>query len=173
METRILTQRDVRELLTMELALSAVEEAFRHHGRGETIMPPKVYLPLAHHHGDFRAMPAYFAGSVGMKWICSYPENPQQNALPAVIGVYVLNDPATALPLAILDATWLTAFRTGAAAAIASKHLAPPGPRSLGIIGCGAQSRHLVSAHRLIWPGLALYAADVARSAAERLADEL
>lgn len=172
METRILTQRDVRGLLSMELAVPAMEEAFRQHGRGETQMPPKVYLTLDHHHGDFRAMPAYFAGSVGLKWVCSYPDNPKKHGLPAVMAVYVLNDPATAVPLAIMDATLVTAFRTGAGAAVASKHLAAPDPRTLGIIGCGAQARYLIDAHRAIWPELEVRAADVSRQAAERVAAE-
>lgn len=172
MDTRVLTQKDVRKLLSMELAVPAVEDAFRQHGRGETLMPPKVYLTLDHHKGDFRAMPAYFAGSVGLKWVCSYPENPQHNGLPAVMAVYVLNDPATAAPLAIMDGTLLTAFRTGAGAAVASRYLAAPDPETLGIIGCGVQSRYLIDAHRHYWPDLAVRAADVSREAAERIASE-
>ena len=58
-DTLILTRRDVKRVLTMELALEAVELAFAHHGRDEVRMPPKVYLDLPEFHGDFRAMPAY------------------------------------------------------------------------------------------------------------------
>jgi alanine dehydrogenase len=173
MGTRILRQADVRTLLTAELALAAVEDALRQHGRGDTLMPPKVYLQLDHHGGDFRAMPAYFAGSVGVKWVCSYPENPQRNGLPAVMAVYILNDPATAATLAVMDATLITAVRTGAAAAIASRQLLGRDPASLGIIGCGAQSRHIVEAHRLLWPDVQIRCSDVARRAAERLAGDV
>lgn len=173
MGTRILTQRDVRRLLTMDIAVPAVEQAFRQHGSGETIMPPKVYLSLDHHQGDFRAMPSYFAGSVGLKWVCSYPDNPRQNGMPAVMAVYVLNDPATAYPLAIMDGTLLTAVRTGAGAAVASKHLAVREPRTLGIIGCGVQSKFLASAHRLLWPEIQISCADMSRGAAERAAGEI
>lgn len=157
----------------MDVAIPAVEEAFKAHGRGEAIMPAKVYVPLEHHGGDFRAMPAYLAGSVGVKWVCSYPENPQRHGLPAVMAVYILNDPSTAEVLAVMDATAITAFRTGAAAAVASKVLVEGEPRTLGIIGCGAQSRYLVSAHRYFWPEIEVRCADVARKAAERLVGEV
>ena len=173
MPTRILTQADVRSVLTMDLALPAVEEAFRAHGRGESIMPPKVYLPLDHHSGDLRAMPAYMAGTAGVKWVCSYPDNPHRHGLPAVMAVYILNDPATGAVLSVMDATAITAYRTGAAAAIATKHLFDGAPKTLGIIGCGAQSRYVVSAHRLLWPELEVRCADLARRAAERLAGEV
>ena len=173
MPTRVLTQANVRSILTMELALSAVEDAFRAHGRGESIMPPKVYLSLPHHSGDLRAMPAYMAGTAGVKWVCSYPENPQTHGLPSVMAVYILNDPATGAVLSVMDATAITAYRTGAAAAIATKHLFHGEPKTLGIVGCGAQSRHLVAAHRLLWPQIDVRCADVARRAAERIAAEI
>ena len=169
METLILSQNDVRQLLTVELSLAAVERAFAAHGRGEAIVPPFIDVVLPHHHGHFRAMPAYFGGSVGVKWVNSHPENPKRHGLPAVRAVYILNDPSTASPLAIMDATLLTAHRTGAAAAIATKYLAGT-PTTLGLVGCGAQSRQIVEAHRALFPGIELRCADVARQAAERLA---
>ena len=123
MPTRILTRADVARLCTMEMALDAVEAAFAAHGRGETRMPVKVYLPLPEHAGDFRAMPSYMAGAAGVKWVNSHPQNPKRHGLPSVMGVYILSDPETATPLAVMDATLLTAFRTGAAAGVATKHL--------------------------------------------------
>ena len=65
MLTLILSQSEVRAVLAMESAVPVVEGAFRAHGRGDALMPPKVYLGLPQHHGDFRAMPAYLAGSAG------------------------------------------------------------------------------------------------------------
>src|SRR5690348_17332059 len=151
MKTLLLTQSEVRSLLTMDRAIEGVERAFAAHGRGETLMPPKVYLPLPQHGGDFRAMPAYADGAAGVKWINSHPQNPARHGLPSVIGLYVLSDPDTAMPLAILDATWLTAVRTGAGAAVASRHLARKSPRSLGLIGCGVQAHTLLEAHRALF----------------------
>lgn len=172
MDTLLLTRRDVQQSISMEMALDACEQAFAAHGRGETEMPPKVYLGLAHHDGDFRAMPAYVEGAAGVKWVNSHPENPHRHRLPAVMGMLILSDPATALPLAVMDATWLTSLRTGAAAAVASKHLANPSPATVSFIGCGVQARHVLEAHRAVFgEGFEVLAADVSRQAAEELAE--
>lgn len=172
MKTRILTQEQIRALITMDRVVEAVDGAFGAYGRGEALMPAKVYLTLEQHHGDFRAMPSFMAGSAGVKWVNSHPENPERHGLPAVMGVYVLSDPETAAPLAIMDATLLTALRTGAAGAVASKYLAVASPRTLGFIGCGVQARVLLEAHRVLYPNLELRMADVRREAAKAFAGE-
>ena len=173
MNTLILTREDIRSLMTMERVVPAVEAAFLAHGQGRASMPPKVYIDLPAHNGDFRAMPAHMDGSAGVKWVNSHPDNPKQHGLPSVMGVYILSDPTTALPLCIMDATWLTALRTGAAGAIGSKYLAVQSPRSLGFIGCGVQARVLLSAHRVIYgDGLQLRMADVDEAAARAFAEE-
>ena len=172
MPTRILSRKDVARLLSMDLALTAVERAFLAHGRGEARMPSKVYLDLPEHAGDFRAMPAFLDGAAGVKWVNSHPENPVRHNLPAVMGVYVLSDPATARPLAVMDATLLTAFRTGAAAGVATKFLAAGAPRTLGFVGCGVQARFLLDAHRALFSGMELLMSDVSEAAARRFASE-
>ena len=148
--TKILSESEVRRLITIEEAIAAVESAFGAHGRSETMMPSKVYLGLDQYNGDFRAMPVFMpktgaSGTPGaaIKWINSHPDNPHKHGLPSVIGVMILSDPVTAEPLAIMDATWLTRLRTGAAAAVGTRYLAGPNARTLGIVGCGAQA-HVV-----------------------------
>ena len=117
-------------------------------------MPSKVYLDLPQHDGDFRAMPAYLAGPVaGIKWVNSHPRSPERYGLPAVLATYVLSDPTNGVPLAVLDGTHLTAARTGAAAAVASKHLARKDVRSIGFVGCGVQARTMLAAHREVFSG--------------------
>ncbi|MFW5920710.1 MAG: ornithine cyclodeaminase family protein [Polyangiales bacterium] len=173
MQTLLLTQAQVRSVLQMSRALPAVEQAFAAHGRGESKMPAKVYLALEHHDGDFRAMPAYLGGSAGVKWVSSHPNNPSTHGLPAVMGLYILSDPSTALPLAVMDATLLTAIRTGAAAGVAAKHLATEGASTVSFIGCGVQARHLLEAHRVaLGDGFDALMADVSRDAAERFAQQ-
>jgi alanine dehydrogenase len=173
MDTLILTQRTIRSLITMDQVVPAVERAFLAHGRGQALMPPKVYIDLPQHGGDFRAMPAYLDGAAGLKWVNSHPQNPARHGLPSVMGVYILSDPETARPLAVMDATWLTALRTGAAGAVASKYLALGQPRSLGFVGCGVQARVLYEAHRVIYgDSLDLYMADANPAAAEAFAGE-
>ncbi len=150
-KTIVLTQADVRSLAEMASAVTAIEGAFAAHGRNETQMPVKVYLDLPQFDGDFRAMPAYFGDSAGVKWVNAHPRNPERHGLPSVLGMYILSDPATALPLAVMDATLLTAIRTGAAAAVASKYLARPDSRSVGFVGSGVQAGTLLSALRVVF----------------------
>lgn len=156
----------------MAEAVGAVEAAFAAHGRGETLMPSKVYIDLHKYHGDFRAMPAYFGGAAGLKWVNAHPENPAKHGLPTVRGMYILSDPATADPLAVMDATWLTAARTGASAAVATKYLARPGARSVGFVGSGAQARTLLAAMRVLYDDLEIIAADSQTKAAATFAAE-
>jgi len=173
MDTLLLTQSDVRSLATMEEAVVAVEEAFAAHGRGETLMPPKVYIELEKHCGDFRAMPAYMDGAAGLKWVNCHSENPARHGLPTVRGTYILSDPATAEVLAVMDATWMTAARTGASAAVASKVLARPDSSSVGFVGSGAQARTILAALQVVFDRLEIVAADQNAAAAEQFASEI
>ena len=153
MKTRILKRSEVEELASMDLAVAAVESAFAAFGRGEATMPPKVYLSVEDHDGDFRAMPARLGNSAGIKWVNVHSQNRKRYGLPTVMAVYVLNDPSNAFPLAVMDGTSLTALRTGAAGGVASRHLARPDPQTISFIGCGVQARTLYAAHRVVFDG--------------------
>jgi len=144
MSTLFLSGNDVRGLLNMADVIKAVEEAFRHSALGKARMPAKAYLVLDQ--GDLRAMPAALPGSVGMKWANVHPQNPSLG-LPTVMAILIYNDPATGYPLAVMDATDITAYRTGAAAAIASRYLARKDSHTLGIIGAGRQAYTQLLAH--------------------------
>jgi ornithine cyclodeaminase/alanine dehydrogenase len=157
----------------MELAVAAVEQAFAAFGRGEATMPPKVYLPIEDHDGDFRAMPSRLGDSAGIKWVNVHVRNRKRYGLPTVMAVYVLNDPANAFPLAIMDGTLLTSLRTGAAGAVASKYLAQSAPRSIGFIGCGAQARTLHGTHRVVFDGFESLAFDRNATSAQAFADRV
>ena len=98
-------------------------------------MPAKIYLHSPPF-GDFRAMPARGGGLALLKWITSFPGNPERG-LPTVMGVICLSDAQTGAPLMLLDARSVTALRTGAVAAVATRALAAEGAETVGIIGCG------------------------------------
>ena len=167
----LLTQAQVELAASVGDAVRSVEAAFAAVGRGEATMPPKVYLNADG--GDFRAMPARLGKAAGLKWVNVHPAN-KAAGLPTVMGVYVLNDPATGALMAIMDATLLTALRTGAAAAVASKYLASKAPATIGIIGCGVQARTLVDAHRVVFgDGFKVLAADRNSDAAQSFASEV
>jgi alanine dehydrogenase len=131
----VLSHDAVLAAVSPEQAIERTREAFvRHHAR-EWSMPPKVYLDSPGH-GDFRAMPARGNGLAMLKWISSFPGNPERG-LPTVMGVVVLSDATTSAPVALLDARSVTALRTGAVAAVASRALAREDARTAGIVGCG------------------------------------
>jgi alanine dehydrogenase len=143
MSTLLLDRNAVGDLLDMTDVIRAVEEAFIAWVEGKASMPPKSYLVVEK--GDFRAMPAALPRAAGVKWVNVHTQNPTRG-LPTVIGVFILSDPETAYPLAVMDATEITAYRTAAAAAIASKFLARRDSRTLGIIGAGKQARYQILA---------------------------
>ncbi len=139
-EVLFLSRSEIEKFLKMSDVLKVVEEAFRLQAEGKVIMPPKLYLSLPEYRGDFRAMPAYIDGSAGIKWVSVYPDNINHN-LPAVIATIILCDPSTGHPLAIMDGTYITSMRTGAAGGIAVKYLARKGSSTVGIIGAGTQGK--------------------------------
>ena len=142
-----LSREDVEAVdLPMADIVAALEEMFREKGQGNVEMPPK---PGIHTRPDafIHAMPAYIPSleAAGMKWVSGYPGN-QARGLPYITGLLVLNDPLTGIPLAVMDATWITAMRTGAATALAARYLARPDSSTVAVLGCGVQGRSNVHA---------------------------
>lgn len=144
--TRIITGADVRKHADMEAIIDGLETAFRDYQNGAAMMPPKSYVELPGVNGDFRSMPAQVDESAGIKWVNVHPDNPDRFGLPTVMGLVVYSDPESAYPLAVIDGTELTRYRTGAAAGVATRHLAPPDADSLGLLGAGVQARTQLAA---------------------------
>jgi alanine dehydrogenase len=151
-------------------AIDRTREAFERHARGDWEMPAKVYLDSPPH-GDFRAMPARGDGLALLKWVTSFPGNPERG-LPVVAGAVVVSDATSGELVAILDCRAVTWLRTGAAAAVSARALAREDAASVGIVGCGVNGA---------WAARCLTAvgydegvcADVRPDAARALADEL
>ena len=144
METLMLNPSDVVANARMGEVIPALSDAFAAYERGDAQMPAKSYIDLPRYDGDFRSMPAYLdAGeweAAGIKWVNVHPDNPDEHDLPTVMGTMIYSDPRNAFPLSVMDGTSLTRIRTGAAAAVATDHLAVEDARSLGIVGAGVQS---------------------------------
>ncbi|KAF5417575.1 MAG: Alanine dehydrogenase [Candidatus Methanogaster sp.] len=140
MELLYLNESDVTKLLDMPGALSVVEEAFLEHGMGRAQMPPKSYLYFPT--GDLRTMPAYLetAGIAGVKIVNVHPKNPKAG-LPTVMAIVVLNSIETGAPLTVMDGTYLTEMRTGAAGGVATNRLARTDATVVGMVGVGRQAR--------------------------------
>lgn len=133
-----------QKLLTPELCLNWVEKAYLWLGskREKVQMPEKLYF--FYQDGDMRVMPAVaeIDGKVisGIKTISVHFDNLKRK-LPTVIGFYTLVDSKTGALLCIMDATYLTAMRTGASVAVATKYLYNEKSARVGIVGCGIQAR--------------------------------
>lgn len=169
-----LSREDVEAVgLTMSEIIEALDSMFKEKGEGRVEMPPK---PGIHTRPDafIHAMPAYIPSleSAGMKWISGYPENPK-NDLPYITGLLILNDPDTGFPIAVMDATWITAQRTGAATAVAAKYLAREDSSSVGILACGVQGRSNLEALSCLFPIKTVKVFDIAAETAERFAGEM
>ena len=131
----VFSQEDVFAAISPSEAIECVREGFVEYAAGQWQMPPKIYLeaPPA---GDFRAMPARGGGLAILKWVTSFPRNPQAG-LPVVMGMICVSSAVDGEPLALVDVRSVTALRTGAVAALAAQELAREDARSVGIVGCG------------------------------------
>jgi ornithine cyclodeaminase/alanine dehydrogenase-like protein (mu-crystallin family) len=169
-----LSRQDVEAVgVSMPAIIDALERMFREKGEGRVEMPPK---PGIHTQPDafIHAMPAYIPslGAAGVKWISGYPGN-QARGLPYITGLLILNDPETGVPLAIMDATWITAQRTGAATAVAARYLARPDSTTAGIIACGVQGRSNLQALACVFPLTQVWVYDKRREVADTFAEQM
>jgi len=169
-----LSKADVEEVaLDMRSIIGLLEAAFREKGLGRVEMPPKPgihTLPDAFIH----AMPAYIPSlrSAGIKWVSGYPDN-YKRGLPYISGLLILNDVETGLPYAVMDCVWVTAYRTGAASALAAKYLARPESETAGILACGVQGRTNLTALATQFSLKRVYAYDVLPDVQKRYVEEM
>ena len=174
MPALILTRRDVARLLDLHACIAAVEDAFRQHALG-TAVPPAV-LGVHADAGTFhvkaagvRAPTPYFAAKING----NFSGNGERFGLPTIQGVIVLADLANGTPLAIMDSIEITIQRTGAATAVAARHLALDGPAIVTIAGCGLQGRIQLRSVAAVRPIREVYAYDLSPAAARRFAIEM
>jgi alanine dehydrogenase len=170
MDIPVFNRDTVLRAITPEEAIDRVREGFVEYAGANWQMPPKVYLD-AHPGGDFRAMPAKGAGIAILKWVTSFPRNPEAG-LPVVTGMICVSSVEDGRPLALVDVRSVTALRTGAVAAVAAQELGREDARTVGIVGCGLHgawaARCLAAAE--YGPGVCF---DPDPEAAGRLAGEL
>ncbi|MBM3156472.1 MAG: ornithine cyclodeaminase family protein [Chloroflexi bacterium] len=166
MSTMFLSRSEVRDLLDMREVIGAVEQAFKDWAQGKAKMPTKSYMLVEK--GDFRAMPGAIPGAAGVKWVNVHLGN-SKLGLPSIMAILIYSDPDTGYPLAIMDATDITAYRTGATAAIASKYLARKNSRTLGLVGAGHQAYTQLMAHAGLFKLKEIKAFDIKKEAVDKL----
>ena len=128
-------------LMGIDDYIAAVEAAFRAHAEGRTSQPMPLHIEVEG--GGFHAKGAYMGADrawVAVKVNSNFPGNPRKG-LPTIQGAVLLYDAGDGRLLAILDSMEITAKRTAAATAVATRHLARLDARTIAICGCGGQGR--------------------------------
>lgn len=138
----LLSRRQIESILKLKDVIKAVEDGYREIGSATTKVPTRIRVDMEAYNGNILVMPAYLAGmnALATKLVTTHLDNPSLN-LPTVLGTIILHDPKTGLPLAIMDGTYITAMRTGAAGAVAAKYLSREDSSTATIVGTGVQGR--------------------------------
>lgn len=172
----LLSRKDVASVLTMQDCLASVEIAFGRLAGGEAIMPQRAAIRVEKHHGLFLGMPAYIGGdmdALGLKVVTVYPDNPKKYDKPTIYGTLLLLDPATGECIAIMDAGYLTAVRTGAASGIATRYLARRDSKRCVVFGAGVQAKKQIEAVHLVRPLESVLVIDINPEARDGFAKEM
>lgn len=141
--TRVIPWKDIAKVLPELDLVAAMEQAFLAYSRGDAVIPPVGELIFTAPPGDMHIKYGYLRGGrhAVVKIASGFPENPALG-LPTSLGLMLLFETESGKPAALLlDEGKLTDIRTGAAGAVAAKHLANPGLERLGIVGTGIQAR--------------------------------
>ena len=145
---RFLSGPDIDSLgLSYAEIVAAVEDAVRAHGDGRAVVEPRVHLvPDNHGAGHFNVLRGHLPAPgpltpglptpavSGVKVVGDFVSN-YAVGLPSELGLLTLYDPETGVPLSTMDATLITACRTGAMTAVGARYLARPDSRVLGHVG--------------------------------------
>ncbi|MHB8669565.1 MAG: ornithine cyclodeaminase family protein [Acidimicrobiales bacterium] len=149
----VLSAEEVESLLDLDRLVDAVESAMVDLSAGRVSMPARVAASVADRNAMLAAMPAFLpsAGALTTKLVSLFPDNRDRPTHQALICCF---EPDTGTPLAVMDGTYITATRTAAGSALATRLLARPGSRAVSVIGTGVQARaHARALGRL--PGIA------------------
>ena len=138
-KTLILSRSDMMGLVTPAEYVACVEQAYRMHGEGRFFMEPKGHIVLDKYPGEWEAMPSYIEEpeAAACKWVSIREQNRERFNLPTVFSILIYTHPETGFPLAIVDGSYHTVMRTGAATAVSTKYLAREDARVLAIVGAG------------------------------------
>jgi alanine dehydrogenase len=135
----VLSQAEVRELLDLDALVDALAAAHGELSAGKASMPPRIAAMVAEQEGLLGVMPSYLpSAGLACKLVTLFPHNSDRETHQAVICVF---DPANGTPLALMDGTFITATRTAAGSALATRLLAREDAKVLALIGTGVQAR--------------------------------
>jgi alanine dehydrogenase len=170
----VLSRSEVEELLDLGELIDALADAMADLSAGRASVPDRVAARVDEREGLLAAMPGYTpsAGALASKLVTLFPHN-AGTALPTHQAVIVVFDPDTGRPAALLDGTAITALRTGAGSALATRLLARDDAATIAILGTGVQARSHAHAVTRVGQFQALRIAGRTPEKAEVLAEEL
>lgn len=171
MKIKILTEADIRKCVGVnEEALTAVADAFTRLANDQAVMPPIMRVDVPKNNGEVDIKSAYLKGleSFAVKMSSGFFNN-RALGLPSLSGLMILLSAQTGFPQALLlDNGYLTDIRTGAAGALAARHLARQTIHTAGVIGAGAQGRYQMRFLQKVRPYQKLLVYDHAPEQVER-----
>jgi ornithine cyclodeaminase/alanine dehydrogenase len=170
----LLSDNDIAKLITMEETIEIVENAFKEYGKGNVKLPLRSTIMVPKYNGSITIMPSYLTNleAFATKIISIYPDN-KKKGLPTTIAWLIVNNPKTGMIEAFMDATYLTAMRTGAITGVAAKYLAPKDSKILTIFGAGVQGRTQTWAACTVRDIEKVYIFDILPEARKRFAKEM
>lgn len=173
--TLLLRSEDIVGLMSMSEAISISENTFKQKALGKIQMPHKTYLRFGSYDGDMRVMPAFLEDPdiAGVKIVSVNPNNPRDYGLPTVIATIVLVETTTGWPLCVMEGTWLTALRTGAAGGVAAKILSREDSHIVGLVGAGIQARTQLLAINCVRNITLTKVVDISKEAMRKFVDEM
>lgn len=155
MKIKVLSRTDLINILEMPKVIEGVESVYKAKAQGDV-----VAWPLVEHKFSTGALMDIRSGGAfgevgihGAKLLNNFPENAAKG-LPVFTGVLMAFDSETGLPMGVMDASYITSMRTGAAAAIGAAALARPDSENLLLVGAGLQSIYLLGATLIKMPGI-------------------
>jgi len=148
-ELLFLNEDRVRQHLRMTDLIPAMEKALIVFSAGKVTQPVRSVIKVDPPGGFLGLMPALTPEGLGLKAVTFYPSNAERG-IPTHMATIFLVEPQTGTPLAIMDGRLITEMRTAAVSAVATKLLAAPDARILGILGSGVQARSHIEALRLV-----------------------
>jgi alanine dehydrogenase len=166
-----LSEAEVRELLDLDELVDALAAAHRDLSAGDASMPPRIAAMVQERQGLLGVMPAYLpSAGLACKLVTLFPQNIDRHTHQAVIVVF---DPENGTPLAVMDGTYITATRTAAGSALATRLLAREDAEVLALLGTGVQARSHARALPRVRAFSEIRVAGRDRSRAEALAEEI
>lgn len=148
MNTLLLSKKDVKQLLSMELAIESVKEAYKMFHNNRIEQPPIMSIDVKKHNGEMDVKSCYSLDNetISVKIANGYWNNPKNYSLPTMIAQISIFDSKSGYPICLMDGSLITGYRTGAAGGLSASLLAKKSSKSIGVIGAGGQARMQVLA---------------------------